>query len=110
MSKSRSKLGILSLGIAIATPVLVVLLLLITLGLNSIDRDIGKPFGIVWVVFGASAPVLHLLGVIFGLIGLLSGNHGKGIPITGAVLNLFLMIAGAGIIFLFLSNLTWGFR
>lgn len=92
--KPHSRLGIASLVIGIAVPILIAVFFLIAMLLGSSKTSIGGYIATGVVFFALSAPLIHLLGVIFGVIGWLSKKTKNLYPMIGTVLNAVLMIIG----------------
>ena len=106
----HSWLGITSVIIAVGLPALLILFLVIAALLGSKKGSVGSVIGLGFVVVGLSAPLLHFIGFVFGAIGWYSKKTRNLFPVVGTILNAILGISGIILIYLFISNLTWGFR
>jgi hypothetical protein len=107
--RKHSKLGLSSLIIALAVPVLLVLLIVLAMLMPtplSTPRDI---IGISTLVFALLAPLFHLVGAVLGVAGWLTRKR-KLFPVVGTVLNLMLGVSGVLLWTLFISNMTCGFN
>ena len=111
-AKRHSRLGIASTIIGGGLPVLVTILFILVAVFSKISGETKSEFfsslaGISYIVFifvGLSAPLLHLTGLIFGLIGVFSRKTKKLFPIAGIILNLFFGLIGVGIIYFLLKH------
>lgn len=106
----HSWLGIVSVVIAVGLPALLILFLIIAALLGSKKGSVGSIIGVGFVVVGLSAPLLHFVGFVLGAIGWYSRKTRKLFPVVGTILNAILGISGIILIYLFISNFTWGFR
>ena len=107
--KRHSRLGITSTIIGAGLPILLTVLTLININLP--DRYIGRAdllgslkyfFEGFWSGVAVIALPLHLVGLIFALVGIFSTNTKKGFPAAGIILNLIFGLIGLGIILLLL--------
>ncbi len=105
-----SRLGIASIVIAIALPILFICPIIIAAVIDTPSSSWSKIFFTVGFVFGAIAPLMHLVGVIFGIIGLTSKKTKKLFPIIGTAVNSLLLVIGLLMIGFILSNLKFGFH
>ncbi len=108
--KHTSRLGVASLVIGVVTPFLLVLFLFLSILLGSKKGTVGSAFAMVFLIIGLLAPFLHLTGFILGLCGWISKKTQNLFPIAGTILNAFLGVCGILIIYLLITNLTYGFR
>jgi hypothetical protein len=108
--KSHSRLGIASVVIALMLPALLILFLVMGLLLGSKKGSVGNLFGLGFIIISLVAPWLHLVGFVLGLIGWISKKTKKLFPAVGTILNAILGLSGLLIIYLFLANMSWGFR
>ena len=107
-ARRHSRLGIVSTVLGGGLPVLVTILSILIMVFSKISDETKSKFlisllGISSTVFAfvaLSAPVLHLTGLILGIIGAFSKETKKTFSIAGIVLNLFFGLIGVGIIFL----------
>jgi hypothetical protein len=104
--KRHSRLGIAATIIAVTLPILLVVLIFGGGTLLSIikkgDNENAVTLSLVLTIL--SLPLIHLLGLILGLIGLFSKKTKKLFPIIGSVLNAVLLLLGVTIIVLILVN------
>lgn len=105
----HSRLGIASVIMAIVIPVIWISFLVAGMLISS-RYSIGKFIGIAAMIFALLAPLSHFVGSILGLVGCFTKDTRRGFSIAGAILNALLGVSGIVIIWLFLSNMSWGFR
>ena len=104
--KRHSRLGIAATAIAVILPILLVVLifgggaLLSTMKKGNNEDTVAVSLLLTILSF----PLIHLLGLIFGLIGLFSKKTKKLFPIIGSILNAGLLLLGVAIIVLILVN------
>lgn len=110
LKKGHSRLGIASVIMSVAIPVILILFLIVSLALGTRRDSVGNYFAMAFAGFGLVAPVLHLVGMVLGLSGLISKRTKNLFPVIGIILNIFLGVLGVVIIFLIITNITWGFR
>jgi hypothetical protein len=94
LEKHHSRLGIASLMIGISVPVLLILFYSIAMLLGTKEGSIGGYILFGTFIFAIAAPALHLLGVIFGIIGWISKKTKNLFPVIGTILNSILGITG----------------
>ena len=91
----HSKLGITSCVIAVATFLMMALLIGASYFIGNVTAD-HQQIGAVWIVTDVSALFLpipvHFIGLILGVVGLFLRNRRKLFPIIGTILNLILGI------------------
>lgn len=101
INKSYSKSGWISFGLALATGFITLLLLIawfVPEGGTYTEQRLGK----ILFVFGLIiAPILHLTGLIFGIIGAFKKDSKKLFSVFGIVLN-SLALAVAAVFWLFI--------
>ncbi len=93
MTLQNSRHGRTSLMIGIITPCAVLVLLLISWGVSKINYTAGITLGGIAMTIGMAAPLVHLIGVIFGLLGIRSGGAGRSTSIIATAVNAILGIA-----------------
>jgi Family of unknown function (DUF6142) len=104
--RRHSRLGIASVIIGIILPILLVLFIVAT-GFLELDRNrMRNDIEGYLVVVSLSFPVLHLMALIFALIGIFSKKTKKVFPIIGIVINTILMVAGVVLIIFIISVLS----
>src|SRR4051794_34522641 len=96
--KHHSLLGIASVAIGLTLPVLLVSFILATGFLESEKHSLRNDIESYMITAGLSFPVLHLLALIFALVGIFSKKTKKVFPIIGVVLNAILLIAGIALL------------
>jgi hypothetical protein len=108
--KRHSRLGIASVIIAIFLPILFICPIIIAAIVDTTEGTYSKIFMSIGIAVGVSAPLLHLIGIIFGIIGWRSKKTKNLFPVMGTCLNAILLIIGFAIIVFILSNLKFGFN
>ncbi len=93
MTLQNSRHGKTSLMICIITPCAVLVLLLIAWGVSKINYSIGITLGGIAMSIGMAAPLVHLIGVIFGLLGIRSSGAGRSTSIIATAFNAILGMA-----------------
>ena len=104
---NHSRLGIASVVIGVGIPI--ILVCLFALGILLGKSELAKYVGLAAVIFAVLSPLQHLIGSILGISGFFT-NTKKLFPLIGTILNMLLGISGVLLIWLFLENMTWGFR
>jgi hypothetical protein len=90
--KRHSRLGIASIIIGLSLPVLLVVFIIIAAMTDAKKGTTGNDIiGVLFLIM-LSFPFLHMLALIFGLIGTFSKKTKKLLPISGAVINGFLLL------------------
>ncbi len=92
--KTHSRLGIASVFIGIAVPVLLFVFFAVAMLLGTTKGSVGNYILIGVFILAISAPFIHLLGIIFGVIGWISKKTKNLFPIIGTILNSILGIIG----------------
>ncbi len=110
VDKRHSRLGIASVVMCIAIPVLWISVIVSALVIGTQSRSIGNSFGIGGLIFAILAPVMHFVGAIIGIAGFFSKETKNFYPTVGTVLNLLLGLSGILIIVLIATNLKFGFH
>jgi hypothetical protein len=104
--RRHSRLGIASVILGIILPVLLVSFIVasgwLELDRNRMRNDIEGYL----IVVSLSFPVLHLVALIFALIGIFSKKTKKVFPVIGIVINTLLMAAGIALIVFIISILS----
>lgn len=90
----HSRLGIASVIIGFAVPLLLMLFFAVAMLLGTKEGSIGGYILIGVVIFAISAPLLHLIGGVFGVISWISKKTKNLFPMIGTLLNAFLGITG----------------
>lgn len=108
--KRHSRLGLASVIVGAALPVLLVLFIVFTIALGTRKNSMGSYIGIAGLIFSVIAPLLHLVGAGLGIGGLFTKNTKKFYPVVGTILNIMLGISGVLLWILVISNLKFGFH
>lgn len=90
--KRHSRLGIASVIIGLSLPVLLVSFILIAVTIDAEKGTAGSDIIVVLFFIILTFPFLHLLALIFGLIGTFSKKTKKLLPVSGALINGFLLL------------------
>jgi hypothetical protein len=99
--KNHPKVGAISFGLAIGTGVITFLLFVASL-IPASNTYMAERFSAALMIFGLGvAPVLHLAGLILGVIGAFTKNSKKVFPILGIIFNLLPLIIAAILLVLF---------
>lgn len=110
LEKRHSRLGVASVVIGVLLPFLFIFPLIIAAIVDTTEGTYSKIFMSIGMVVGAFAPLLHLIGIIFGVIGWTSKKTKNLFPIIGTILNAILLLIGLLMIGFILSNLKFGFH
>lgn len=108
-ARKHSRLGIASTIMALTLPPLLTTLLFGAVSTNT-KTSVGTGLSLTFIVVGLAGPLIHLVGLIMGIVGATFKDTNKLFPILGIVLNLFLGVLGVAIIFFLLKNLPVGFH
>lgn len=108
-SRKHSRLGMASTIMALTLPPLLTTLLF---GAVSTDTktSVGTGLSLTFIILGLAGPLIHLVGLIMGLVSVTFKDTNKLFPILGIILNLFLGTLGVAIIFFMLKHLPVGFH
>jgi hypothetical protein len=99
--KNHPKVGVISFGLAIGTGVVTFLLFIASLIPQS-GTYMAQRLSTVLMIFGMGvAPLLHLSGLILGVIGAFRKNSRKVFPILGIIFNILPLIIAAILLVLF---------
>ncbi|MBS1793089.1 MAG: hypothetical protein JSS81_04500 [Acidobacteria bacterium] len=105
--RNHSRLGIASTVIGILLPVLLILFVVAGVFLGTRKGTVGNSIMVVLLIVSLTFPFLHLLGLIFGLIGLFSKTTKKAFPVIGTLLNALLLTAAVLIVVFTFENLKF---
>ncbi len=98
--KPHSRLGVASVVIGVAVPLLLILIFAVAILLGTKKDSVGNYILIGGIIFSMSAPLLYLVGIIFGVIGWVSKKTKNLYPIIGTILNSILGIIGVLLVLL----------
>ncbi len=104
--KHHSRLGIASVIIGIILPILLVSFIVASGFLEADKNRLRNDIEGYMIRVSLSFPVLHLMALIFALIGIFSKKTKKVFPIIGIILNTILLIAGVVLIVFIISILS----
>ena len=105
--KRHSRLGIASTAIGIALPVLLVLFIVAGVFLGTQKGTTGNDVMVVLMLISLSFPFLHLMALVFGIIGWASKKTKNLFPVAGVILNGFFLLAGIFLVFFIITNLKF---
>jgi ABC-type dipeptide/oligopeptide/nickel transport system permease component len=105
--KHHSRLGIASVIIGFGLPVLLVLFIIAGAFLGTRPGTTGNDIVVVLMLIALSFPLLHLIALVFGLVGIFSKKTKKLFPIIGTVVNGLLLVTGVLVIIFFAANLKF---
>ncbi len=108
--KRHSRLGIASVAIGIGLPVLLVLFIVAGGFLGTRPGTTGNDIMVVLMLIALSFPFLHLMALVFGIIGWVSQKTKNLFPVAGVILNGFFLLAGVFLVFFIITNLKLGPR
>lgn len=103
VQKRHSRLGIVSTVIGLLLPVLLVFFIIVAISLDIKKNTLGNDIVVAGLLITLTFPVVHLIALILGIIGLCFKNTKKLFPVIGTILNAILMLAGIGIFILALE-------
>lgn len=90
--KRQSRLGIASVVIGLSLPLLLAAFIAGGILMDTKKGTVGSDIMVAFMLISLSFPFLHLLALIFGLIGAFSKKTKKLLPVSGAVINGFLLL------------------
>lgn len=107
IEKRHSRLGIASVVVGILLPVLLVLFIVAGVFLGTRKGTLGNDIMVVLMLIALSFPLLHLIALVFGIIGIFSKKTKKVFPVTGTIINALLLLVGILVIVFFAANLKF---
>lgn len=90
--KRHSRLGIVSVVIGFLLPILLVFFILTGAMLDAKKGTVGNDILVAYILISLTFPFLHLVAFILGLIGVFSKKTKKLLPISGMIINGFLLL------------------
>ncbi len=90
--KRHSRLGIVSVVIGFLLPVLLAFFILTGAMLDAKKGTLGNDILVAYLLISLTFPFLHLAAFILGLIGIFSKKTKKLLPISGMIINGFLLL------------------
>jgi len=101
--RKSSKLGMVSLALALGFPGLVILLLVISMILDGrfdFVKQLDLSIAVLTLVGG---PIVHFLALVLGIVAVFQRGRKKLLPILGIVLNALFLVVAAIFVIVFLS-------
>jgi predicted membrane channel-forming protein YqfA (hemolysin III family) len=109
VERRQSRLGIWSVVIGLLLPVLLAVFIACSVALDTRKDSPAHDILVTFFVISLFFPLLHLVGLIFGIIGAFSKKTKKLFPITGICINGFLLVLVALFLALIVPNLGSAF-
>lgn len=100
IEKNHSRLGVASFVIGVVLPILMTIFIISGFFLDTKRNSVGSDVLSVIFVISLTFPILHLVGLILGIIGLFVKTKKRLFAVIGTILNAVLLLVGIGLVYL----------